>query len=221
MKHGKDHGCYGRLQYDRPHDTVHSYHKPHWHPSLVPFGPRVMTVRDKARVQGFPDNFIFRGDIGAQYKQIGNAVSPQLTKAIARGILTAYGVSLNDGKSCTPVFSRSLETFKEFLERFDAASLPKFDRHTPEPQPRVKLEPMTYEEILVEYNTETRSDHSSRYKEKTPFSLLEEVEGYRNWILDSIHGASMLVAVADIRRGSSDKRISGSVCAVSWLARGL
>lgn len=47
----QDHDCYGRLWYSDPHPTVHSYHKPHWHRSLVPFAPRVMTVREKARIQ--------------------------------------------------------------------------------------------------------------------------------------------------------------------------
>ena len=37
MKMGKDHDCYGRLTYDLPHGTVHSYHKPHWHKSLKPY----------------------------------------------------------------------------------------------------------------------------------------------------------------------------------------
>ena len=59
-KQGKDHGCYARLSYDEPHPTVHSYHKPHWHPSLVPFAPRVMSVREKARIQGFEDAFVFK-----------------------------------------------------------------------------------------------------------------------------------------------------------------
>ncbi|EEH57135.1 uncharacterized protein MICPUCDRAFT_16926, partial [Micromonas pusilla CCMP1545] len=86
MKAGKDSGCYGRLSYDEPHPTVHSYHKPHWHPSLVPYAPRVMSVREKARIQGFPDRFVFKGTVHQQYKQIANAVSPQLTKALARSI---------------------------------------------------------------------------------------------------------------------------------------
>eukprot|EP00656_Telonema_subtile_P009211 TRINITY_DN14322_c0_g1_i4.p1 TRINITY_DN14322_c0_g1~~TRINITY_DN14322_c0_g1_i4.p1 ORF type:complete len:585 (-),score=169.78 TRINITY_DN14322_c0_g1_i4:63-1817(-) len=188
MKHGKDHGCYGRLQYDRPHDTVHSYHKPHWHPSLVPFAPRVMSVREKARVQGFPDNFIFKGDVGAMYKQIGNAVSPQLTKGIARAIFTCHRASLGEQYSKEPVYSESMELFSEYCAKQDSKCFAGFERHTPIPQPKLKLSPMTYEEILIEYNTETRSDHSSRYSKKTPFELLEEVDGYRNWILDSIWG---------------------------------
>ena len=52
--------CYGRLSYDEPSLTVHSYHKPHWHRSLVPWGPRVNSVREKARIQGFPDTFVFQ-----------------------------------------------------------------------------------------------------------------------------------------------------------------
>jgi len=188
MKHGKDHGCYGRLPYDKPHDTVHSYHKPHWHPSLVPFGPRVMSVREKARVQGFPDNFVFRGDVGAMYKQIGNAVSPQLTKGIARSILASHSTSLGDDYKSEPTYSKSLEMFFEFANRFDMEKMPILERHAPKDPPRPQLDPMTYEEILIEYNTECRSDHSSRYAGKTPFSLLEEVDGYRQWMLDSIHG---------------------------------
>eukprot|EP00959_Pyramimonas_sp_CCMP1952_P091169 1908422-Pyramimonas_sp.AAC.1 len=41
VQHGKDHDCYGRLPYDYPHMTVHSYHKPHWHKSLKPYESQV------------------------------------------------------------------------------------------------------------------------------------------------------------------------------------
>jgi len=40
------------------------------HPNLH----RRMTVRETARIQTFPDNFIFKGSISSQYRQIGNAV---------------------------------------------------------------------------------------------------------------------------------------------------
>ena len=208
MKHGKDHGCYGRLPYDKPHDTVHSYHKPHWHPSLVPFGPRVMSVREKARVQGFPDNFVFRGDVGAMYKQIGNAVSPQLTKGIARSILASHSTSLGDDYKTEPTYSQSLEMFFEFANRFDLEKMPILERHAPKDPPRPQLDPMTYEEILIEYNTECRSDHSSRYASKTPFSLLEEVDGYRQWMLDSIHGALRAFSVPALYRRKQYNKVS-------------
>lgn len=45
---------------------------------------RVLSVREQARAQGFPDDFTFVGPIEHKYRQIGNAVPPILSKAIAK-----------------------------------------------------------------------------------------------------------------------------------------
>ena len=51
---------------------------------------RRLSVRECARIQTFPDNFIFEGtDIKAQYKMIGNAVPPRLSNVLAKSILAA------------------------------------------------------------------------------------------------------------------------------------
>ena len=51
---------------------------------------RRLSVRECARIQTFPDNFIFEGtDIKAQYKMIGNAVPPRLGNVLAKSILAA------------------------------------------------------------------------------------------------------------------------------------
>lgn len=52
------------------------------HPRL----PRVLTAREMARIQSFPDNFIFEGPKNKQLVQIGNAVPPFLGKAIGLAI---------------------------------------------------------------------------------------------------------------------------------------
>jgi DNA (cytosine-5)-methyltransferase 1 len=57
------------------------------HPKL----PRVLTAREMARIQSFPDDFIFEGPKNKQLVQLGNAVPPLLAKAIGIAIRKSYG----------------------------------------------------------------------------------------------------------------------------------
>lgn len=51
-----------------------------------PTETRPLNVREYARIQTFPDSYIFSGGMAAQYKQIGNAVPVKLAEAVARQI---------------------------------------------------------------------------------------------------------------------------------------
>ena len=68
-----------KCPWDKPSCTIKENHGGvNIHPRL----PRVLTAREMARIQSFPDNFLFRGTKKWQLVQIGNAVPPFLAKAI-------------------------------------------------------------------------------------------------------------------------------------------
>jgi len=52
-----------------------------------PFEDRVLTVREQARLMGFPDDHVFLGTKDSQFNQVGEAVPPPLANAIARYIM--------------------------------------------------------------------------------------------------------------------------------------
>lgn len=75
-------GFYRRLSWDKPSPTITT--SPHQKATDMchPVELRPLSVRESARIQTFPDNWIFYGSITSQYKQIGNAVPVLLAKEI-------------------------------------------------------------------------------------------------------------------------------------------
>ncbi|RLG82197.1 MAG: DNA (cytosine-5-)-methyltransferase [Thermoprotei archaeon] len=58
---------------------------------IHPFENRLLTVREQARLMGFPDSHVFLGGRDEQYNQVGEAVPPPLAKAIARDVVLTTG----------------------------------------------------------------------------------------------------------------------------------
>ena len=73
-----------RLSNDEPSWTVVSHLAKDGYMYIHPTQNRTISVREAARLQSFPDWFVFYGSRSAQFKQIGNAVPPILATAIAK-----------------------------------------------------------------------------------------------------------------------------------------
>ncbi len=80
-------GAYGRLTKEMIAPTITRWV---FHPGSGRYGHpvdiRLITMREAARIQGFPDDFVFEGTYIGQAHQIGNAVPPLLVKTIAEHV---------------------------------------------------------------------------------------------------------------------------------------
>jgi DNA (cytosine-5)-methyltransferase 1 len=75
---------YGRLRWDRPSYTISTYfNRPGNGCFIHPSAARLITVREAARLQGFPDQYRFFGQGRDRFMQVGNAVPPLLAYQIA------------------------------------------------------------------------------------------------------------------------------------------
>jgi len=81
---------YRKLDPSQPSKTLFSGHRA---PPAHFCEPRSITVREAARLQGFPDSFRIYGSFGNQMQQVTNAVPPPLAKAVLRVLLELVGLS--------------------------------------------------------------------------------------------------------------------------------
>jgi DNA (cytosine-5)-methyltransferase 1 len=92
---------YKRLDPDLPSDTVVNIRKSMW---IHPVFNRAVSAREAARLQSFPDDYIFYGTKDSVYQQIGNAVPPVLGRAVAEKVLKLFGISEENYESLKSIF---------------------------------------------------------------------------------------------------------------------
>ena len=81
-------GFYRRLSYNQPAPTITT--SPAQKATMLchPTQDRPLSIKEYARIQQFPDDWIFKGTLSAKYRQIGNAVPVGLAEAIGRAIIS-------------------------------------------------------------------------------------------------------------------------------------
>ncbi|MBI4635992.1 MAG: DNA cytosine methyltransferase [Candidatus Rokubacteria bacterium] len=89
---------YGRLRWDRPSYTISTYFsRPGNGCYIHPWASRLITVREAARLQAFPDRYRFFGRGRDRFVQVGNAVPPLLAYQLARALEPGPLVDLFSG----------------------------------------------------------------------------------------------------------------------------
>lgn len=78
---------YRRLDMNEPSITITNFRK---NMIIHPKEDRLLSVREAARIQSFPDNFIFYGNLNSQQQQVANAVPPILSMKIAEELIKKF-----------------------------------------------------------------------------------------------------------------------------------
>ncbi|XP_025996917.1 DNA (cytosine-5)-methyltransferase PliMCI isoform X2 [Solenopsis invicta] len=116
-RHNNWKGLYGRLDWNGFFKTTITNPEPMGKQGRVlhPVESRVVSVRECARSQGFPDSYRFFGTILDKYRQVGNAVPPPLGAAIGHEIRKCIrDVTLNMETKSTNNYSAKATTSKSF-----------------------------------------------------------------------------------------------------------
>lgn len=92
LKPGTGPMSYRRLHPSRPSNTLFSGHRA---PPSHFAEPRSITVREAARLQGFPDSFRIYGSFANQMEQVSNAVPPPLGRAVLKVLADLSGVPVS------------------------------------------------------------------------------------------------------------------------------
>ncbi|KAK2992153.1 hypothetical protein RJ640_002798 [Escallonia rubra] len=92
---------FGRLWWDQTVPTVVTRAEPHNQVILHPEQDRVLTIRENARLQGFPDYYQLVGPVKQRYIQVGNAVAVPVARALGYALGLAFTSSCD---SANPVF---------------------------------------------------------------------------------------------------------------------
>ncbi|KAF3642124.1 DNA (cytosine-5)-methyltransferase CMT2 [Capsicum annuum] len=90
FEHGKSKRPFARLWWDETVATLVTFPNHRAQAILHPEQDRVLTIREYARLQGFPDFYKFTGTLKERYCQVGNAVAVPVGRALGYALGLAY-----------------------------------------------------------------------------------------------------------------------------------
>ncbi|XP_048327675.2 DNA (cytosine-5)-methyltransferase CMT3 isoform X2 [Ziziphus jujuba] len=108
---------FARLWWDETVPTVVTRAEPHNQAIIHPEQDRVLTIRENARLQGFPDHYKLCGPVKERYIQVGNAVAVPVSRALGY----ALGLAIQGSGNDEPLFTLPPK-FPDILARTSAAT---------------------------------------------------------------------------------------------------
>ncbi|KAH7283945.1 hypothetical protein KP509_34G031800 [Ceratopteris richardii] len=101
---------FGRLWWDETVPTVVTRAEPHNQAILHPEQDRVLTIRENARLQGFPDYYKLFGPVKERYIQVGNAVAVPVGRVLgySLGLAIRHAIPSSSTMILPPKFPQSL-----------------------------------------------------------------------------------------------------------------
>lgn len=133
-------GILRRLSLDEPSLTILTTPQMKQTDRCHPVEVRPFSIRESARIQSFPDDWEFKGNVASKYKQIGNAVPCGLAKEIGKNILLALKVGKMDGKKYCLDFIKEddfklhvKETLEKYKDTLKSINLEKFNSNIIDP----------------------------------------------------------------------------------------
>lgn len=140
---------YGRLSYTKPSYTITTYfNRPGNGTNIHPNLDRVLSVREAARIQSFPDDYYFYGNKKNKLNQIGNAVPPlmayQIAKSIKKHVNVKNSLDLFSGAGGMTTGFKQAGYYSVLLNDIDEAAL--VTAKTNYPQSKVYLGDLTIDD---------------------------------------------------------------------------
>lgn len=95
-----------RIERDKPCYTLTAHMALDTYSHIHPWEPRGISVREAARIQSFPDDYVFQSNMGDAFKQIGNSVPPLMARAIAHTLRIVLDEQEESAWKSDPIFYR-------------------------------------------------------------------------------------------------------------------
>lgn len=121
-----------------------------------PLETRPLSIREYARIQTFPDNWVFQGSMSDKYKQIGNAVPVNLAWAVGRSLIRLF----NDIQRIMPENTQNCtEAVREIMHKQSLLEVVK-DHNTQTSTVTNKYHELNFLDLFDQYELNSITDNS-------------------------------------------------------------